>query len=134
MIQALFDKMATSQNLRRLDLVEVLDWTMEEAGKNNRMVKQNFQPEHTPISPSDGSENLSTTINFSEISKLSKLSFAPDLVIEIAKTSLLDDLGTKRCLATSRFASTLYEELGIAEYWVVDVQNQDLRIDRNLNM
>ncbi|MEH1832291.1 MAG: Uma2 family endonuclease [Nostoc sp.] len=39
---------------------------------------------------------------------------APDLVIEIAKTSLLDDLGTKR---------SLYEELGIAEYWVVDVQN-----------
>lgn len=48
---------------------------MEEAGKNNRMVKQNFQPEHTPISPSDGSENLSTTIKFSEISKLSELSF-----------------------------------------------------------
>ena len=39
---------------------------------------------------------------------------APDLVIEIAKTSLLDDLGTKR---------SLYEELGVAEYWVVDVQN-----------
>ncbi|MDZ8069464.1 MAG: Uma2 family endonuclease [Nostoc sp. DedQUE08] len=51
---------------------------------------------------------------------------APDLVIEIAKTSLLDDLGTKRCLATSRFASTLYEELGIAEYWVVDVQNAEI--------
>ncbi|MCC5655489.1 Uma2 family endonuclease [Nostoc sp. XA010] len=51
---------------------------------------------------------------------------APDLVIEIAKTSLLDDLGTKRCLATSRFASTLYEELGIAEYWVVDVQNTQI--------
>ncbi|WP_414512476.1 Uma2 family endonuclease [Nostoc sp. PCC 9305] len=51
---------------------------------------------------------------------------APDLVIEIAKTSLLDDLGTKRCLATSRFASTLYEELGIAEYWVVDVTNAQI--------
>ncbi|MBD2519152.1 Uma2 family endonuclease [Nostoc sp. FACHB-973] len=51
---------------------------------------------------------------------------APDLVIEIAKTSLLDDLGTKRCLATSRFASTLYEELGVAEYWVVDVQNAQI--------
>lgn len=48
---------------------------MEEAGKINRMVKQNFQPEHTPISPSDGSENLSTTIKFSQISKLSELSF-----------------------------------------------------------
>ncbi|MEH1947562.1 MAG: Uma2 family endonuclease [Nostoc sp.] len=51
---------------------------------------------------------------------------APDLVIEIAKTSLLDDLGTKRCLATSRFASTLYEELGIAGYWVVDVTNAQI--------
>jgi Uma2 family endonuclease len=39
---------------------------------------------------------------------------APSLVIEVAKTSLLDDLGTKRAL---------YEELGVAEYWVVDVQN-----------
>lgn len=54
-------------------------------------------------------------------------------MIEIAKTSLLDDLGTKRCLTTSRFStrgfangSTLYEELGIAEYWVVDVQNAQI--------
>jgi Uma2 family endonuclease len=42
---------------------------------------------------------------------------APDLVIEIAKTSLLDDLGTKR---------SLYEELGIGEYWIVDVQNTQI--------
>ncbi|MBD2503315.1 Uma2 family endonuclease [Anabaena azotica] len=42
---------------------------------------------------------------------------APDLVIEIANTSLLDDLGTKR---------SLYEELGVAEYWVVDVQNAQI--------
>lgn len=41
----------------------------------------------------------------------------PDLVIEIAKTSLLDDLGTKR---------SLYEELGVVEYWVVDVQNAEI--------
>ncbi|MBD2528955.1 hypothetical protein H6G97_04970 [Nostoc flagelliforme FACHB-838] len=32
------------------------------------------------MSPSDGSENLSTTINLSEISKLNKLSFDPDAV------------------------------------------------------
>jgi len=41
----------------------------------------------------------------------------PDLVVEIAKTSLLDDLGTKR---------SLYEALGVAEYWVVDVENTDI--------
>ncbi len=39
---------------------------------------------------------------------------APNLVIEIAKSSLLDDVGAKRAL---------YEELGVVEYWVVDVQN-----------
>lgn len=38
---------------------------------------------------------------------------APDLVIEVAATTLLDDIGTKRAL---------YEELGVAEYWVVNVQ------------
>jgi Uma2 family endonuclease len=38
---------------------------------------------------------------------------APNLVIEIAKTTLLDDLGTKR---------SLYEAIGVAEYWVVDVE------------
>lgn len=37
----------------------------------------------------------------------------PDLVIEIADTSLADDLGQKRIL---------YEDLAIAEYWVVDVK------------
>jgi Uma2 family endonuclease len=39
---------------------------------------------------------------------------APNLVIEVAKSSLLDDVGAKR---------SLYEELGVSEYWVVDVQN-----------
>lgn len=38
----------------------------------------------------------------------------PDLVIEVANTSLSDDLGEKRLL---------YEDLQIPEYWVVDVQN-----------
>lgn len=37
---------------------------------------------------------------------------APQLVIEIASTSLSDDLGRKRLL---------YERLGIQEYWVVDI-------------
>ena len=39
---------------------------------------------------------------------------APDLVIEVSNTSLSDDLGKKRLL---------YEDLGIAEYWIIDVQN-----------
>ena len=38
---------------------------------------------------------------------------APGLAIEIAVSSLLDDQGNKR---------SLYEELDVAEYWVVDVQ------------
>jgi len=38
----------------------------------------------------------------------------PDLAIEISNTSLADDLGAKRLL---------YEDLEIAEYWVVDVGN-----------
>jgi Uma2 family endonuclease len=37
----------------------------------------------------------------------------PTLVIEIANTSLPDDKGEKRLL---------YEELGVDEYWIVDVQ------------
>jgi Uma2 family endonuclease len=36
----------------------------------------------------------------------------PDLAIEIADSSLLDDLGMKRML---------YEAIGVSEYWVVDV-------------
>jgi len=38
----------------------------------------------------------------------------PNLVIEVANTSLADDLGEKR---------RLYEELEVEEYWIVDVQN-----------
>ena len=38
----------------------------------------------------------------------------PNLVIEVANTSLADDQGEKRLL---------YEELGISEYWIIDVKN-----------
>ena len=38
----------------------------------------------------------------------------PDLVIEVAKTSLSDDKGEKRLL---------YEDLKVKEYWIIDVQN-----------
>ena len=36
------------------------------------------------------------------------------LVIEVSNTSLADDLGAKRLL---------YEDVGVGEYWVIDVQN-----------
>jgi Uma2 family endonuclease len=39
---------------------------------------------------------------------------APNLVIEVANTSLSDDLGQKRLL---------YEDLQVQEYWIVDVQS-----------
>lgn len=42
---------------------------------------------------------------------------APDVVIEIAKTSLLDDQGAKRLL---------YEDLGVGEYWIVDVEKSEV--------
>ena len=38
---------------------------------------------------------------------------APDLAIEIAATSLIEDLGTKRLL---------YESIGVKEYWVINVE------------
>lgn len=38
----------------------------------------------------------------------------PDLVIEVAYSSLADDKGEKRLL---------YESLGVPEYWIIDVQN-----------
>jgi Uma2 family endonuclease len=41
----------------------------------------------------------------------------PDLVIEISNTTINDDLGAKRLL---------YEEMGISEYWIVDVQNSQI--------
>lgn len=39
---------------------------------------------------------------------------APDLVIEVAYSSLADDKGEKRLI---------YESLGVREYWIIDVQN-----------
>jgi Uma2 family endonuclease len=41
----------------------------------------------------------------------------PDLVVEISNTTINDDLGAKRLL---------YEEMGISEYWIVDVQNSQI--------
>lgn len=41
----------------------------------------------------------------------------PDLAIEIADSSINDDLGKKRLL---------YEEMQIAEYWVVDVESAEI--------
>ncbi|APB32921.1 Uncharacterized protein conserved in cyanobacteria [Gloeomargarita lithophora Alchichica-D10] len=50
----------------------------------------------------------------------------PDLVIEIADSSLADDLGMKRLL---------YEEMQVREYWVIDAQQLEIfafAIDENL--
>ena len=41
----------------------------------------------------------------------------PDLVIEISDTSIADDLGAKRLQ---------YEDMGIAEYWIVNVQTMQI--------
>jgi len=41
----------------------------------------------------------------------------PDLVIEVADSTLADDIGEKRLL---------YEELKVAEYWVIDVQKSEI--------
>ncbi|WP_310485443.1 Uma2 family endonuclease [Chamaesiphon sp. VAR_48_metabat_403] len=38
----------------------------------------------------------------------------PNLVVEISNTTINNDLGAKRFL---------YEEMGVSEYWIVDVQN-----------
>ncbi len=42
---------------------------------------------------------------------------APDLVIEVAYSSLADDKGEKRLL---------YEALGVQEYWIIDVQKVEI--------
>lgn len=42
---------------------------------------------------------------------------APDLVIEVAYSSLADDKGEKRLL---------YESLGVREYWIIDVQKVEI--------
>ncbi|MEM1169794.1 MAG: Uma2 family endonuclease [Cyanobacteria bacterium P01_H01_bin.35] len=41
----------------------------------------------------------------------------PNLVIEVANTSLADDKGEKRML---------YEAMNVGEYWIVDVQNAEI--------
>ncbi|GGA07025.1 Uma2 family endonuclease [Okeania sp. KiyG1] len=41
----------------------------------------------------------------------------PNLVIEVANTSLSDDKGEKRLL---------YEAMNVSEYWIVDVQKQEI--------
>ena len=50
---------------------------------------------------------------------------APDLVIEIATTSLADDTGSKRLL---------YEDLGVQEYWIIDVKKADIIAFRMLEL
>ena len=42
---------------------------------------------------------------------------SPNLVIEVANSSLADDKGEKRLL---------YEDFGVEEYWIIDVKNVDI--------
>ncbi|MDB9523451.1 Uma2 family endonuclease, partial [Dolichospermum circinale CS-1225] len=42
---------------------------------------------------------------------------APTLVVEVAASSISDDLGFKRLL---------YERLGVKEYWVMNANNNDI--------
>jgi Uma2 family endonuclease len=68
----------------------------------------------------DSSFYLGDSVNASptgrEIANLDNYS-PPDLVIEIADSSLADDLGMKRLL---------YEEMQVREYWVVDVSSLEI--------
>lgn len=45
------------------------------------------------------------------------LRVAPDLAVEVANTSFLDDIGTKR---------SLYETLEISEYWIINVAKAEV--------
>ena len=77
----------------------------------------------------DSSFYLGDSVNASptgrEIADLDNYS-PPDLAIEIADSSLADDLGMKRLL---------YEEMQVKEYWVVDVSSLEMfafAVDQNL--
>jgi Uma2 family endonuclease len=78
---------------------------------NASYVKTGFQGCQPDISYYIG-EIASLAPRSSSIVSLDESS-APNLVIEISSSTLNDDLGKKRLL---------YEQLGISEYWVVDVQ------------
>ncbi|NJR64737.1 MAG: Uma2 family endonuclease [Leptolyngbyaceae cyanobacterium CRU_2_3] len=61
-------------------------------------------------------ERIALTPQGSAIANLDQTA-PPDLVVEVADSSLGDDLGKKRLL---------YEDLNVAEYWIVDVENAQI--------
>jgi Uma2 family endonuclease len=77
--------------------------------------KQNYSEAQPDISYYLGSTVQSIPDNNTVINLA--IHSAPDLAIEIAATSLNEDLGTKRLL---------YEALGIKEYWVVNVEQSEI--------
>jgi len=78
--------------------------------------KGHMRLELLPVSFNHGSDHVAAIPRGTGIVNLDRYP-APNLVIEVAKSSLLDDVGAKR---------SLYEELGVDEYWVVDVQNAQI--------
>ena len=94
-----------------------------------RVGKKEFQPDLSYYI-GDRAKLIPTGTNIVDLDRYPP----PDLVIEIGKTTIVDDRTVKR---------TLYEEAGVAEYWAVDVENTGIyafevidrgsrRIDRSI--
>jgi Uma2 family endonuclease len=77
------------------------------------------QPDQTESQPDISYYFQASAINLPDSNTIIDLETypAPDLAIEIAATSLSEDLGTKR---------SLYESLGVKEYWVIDVESNQI--------
>lgn len=82
-------------------------------GKDNCTYRKNQVGEAQPDASYYFRENADAIAYGTSIIDLDRYP-PPDLVIEVANSSLSDDKGEKRIL---------YEALGVSEYWILDVQN-----------